>query len=505
MAAISTAVGLERRARVAGYRITKGFFNDTSANLNQIIAIFGEANTANQGTLDTVKKEVTSAQEAGELYGFGSPIHQILRILRPVNSPGVGGIPTVVFPQETANDSTATAIEWTVAGNATKNATHTLKVNGRDNLDFQTYDYSVVKDDTPTVIAAKIALAVNSVLGSGFTATSTGAVVTFTTKWKGATSKEGNIVISNEGDAAGVTYSQTNRTEGAGTVDLLPSLAQFGSTWYTSIINPYIDKLEAFEQFNGIPYGTTPTGRYNPIDFKPSLAFFGSTLDDKDDLVAITGATDRISQVTNVLCPAPKSNGCTWEAASNMVTIFARIAQDTPQLTVNNQSYPDMPTPNSGDIGDMSDYNNRDLLVKKGCSTVILENGAYKVQDLVTTYHPEGEVPLQYAYPRNLNIDFNVREGYGILETLSVKDHVIIADNQVSDAQRTIKPRQWQSILSDYFEDLATRALITEPEFSKESCSVQRGESNPDRFETFFRYKRTGIARIESTTVEAGF
>jgi len=116
-------------------------------------------------------------------------------------------------------------------------------------------------------------LAVNSVLGSGFTATSTGAVVTFTTKWKGATSKEGNVVISNEGDAAGITYLQTDRTEGAGTVDLASSLAQFGSTWYTSIINPYIDKLEAFEQFNGIPYGTTPTGRYNPIDFKPSFAF----------------------------------------------------------------------------------------------------------------------------------------------------------------------------------------------------------------------------------------
>jgi hypothetical protein len=86
-----------------------------------------------------------------------------------------------------------------------------------------------------------------------------------------------------------------------------------------------------------------------------------------------------------------------------------------------------------------------------------------------------------------------------------VKDHVIIADDQVSDAQKTIKPRQWQSVLSDYFEDLANRALITEPEFSKESCSVQRGETNPDRFETFFRYKRTGIARIESTTVEAGY
>jgi len=505
MASISTAVGLERRARVAGYRITKGFFNETSANLNQIIAIFGEANTANQGALDITKKEVTSAQEAGELYGFGSPIHQILRILRPSNSSGVAGIPTVVFPQETAGDAKPTEIEWTVVGNATKNATHTLEVNGRDNLDFQTYDYSVVKDDTPTVTAAKIVLAVNSVLGSPFTATSSAGVVIFLTKWKGATSDTAGVIISNQGDAAGVTYSQTNKSSGAGTVDLAPSFAQFGSTWYNSIINPYADKLEQFEQINGVPFGVTPTGRYNAIDFKPFLAFFGSVEDDKDDLITITNATDRINEVTNVLCPAPNSAGFSWEAAANMVALSARVMQDTPQLTVNNQSYPDMPTPNSGVIGDMADYNNRDLLVKNGCSTVLLENGSYKVQDLVTTYHPEGEIPLQYAYPRNLNIDFNIREGYGLLETLNVKDHVIIADSQVSDAAKTIKPRQWQSILSDYFEDLATRALITEPEFSKESCSVQRGETNPDRFETFFRYKRTGVARIESTTVEAGY
>ena len=48
-------------------------------------------------------------------------------------------------------------------------------------------------------------------------------------------------------------------------------------------------------------------------------------------------------------------------------------------------------------------------------------------------------------------------------------------------------------------------ALINEPKFSKESLQVGVSETNPNRFETFFRYKRIGIARIESTTVEAGF
>tara|TARA_R110000824_G_scaffold199520_4_gene383505 strand:+ start:1182 stop:2699 length:1518 start_codon:yes stop_codon:yes gene_type:complete len=505
MTAISTAVGLERRSRVSGYRISKGFFNDTTTNLPQIIAVFGEANDANQGTLSTVKKEVTSAQEAGELYGFGSPIHQMMRILRPVNSAGVAGIPTVVFPQESDAGATATIIGWTVTGTATSNATHTVVINGRDGLDFQNYSFSIVLGDTPTLIAAKIADAVNGVLGSPVSAVAAVGVVTFTTKWKGLTSAKTNINIDNLSVNAGISYSETTNTAGAGDVVLTTSFAQFGTEWYTTVINPYATKLDEFEQFNGVPYGASPTGRYNAIEFLPFTAFFGSVESDKDNLVAITNAAARVDQLTNVLCPAPNSLGFDWEAAANMVALFSRIAQDTPQLTVSNLAYADMPSPSDAIIGDMSDYNNRDFLVKKGCSTVTLANGAYKVQDLVTTYHPEGEIPLQYAYPRNLNIDWNVKDGYGILETQNVKDHVIIADSQVSDAQRTIKPRQWAAVLYDYFESLAERALIREPEFSKESLLVQRGVTNPDRFETFFRYRRTGIARIQSTDAEAGF
>jgi phage tail sheath gpL-like len=206
-----------------------------------------------------------------------------------------------------------------------------------------------------------------------------------------------------------------------------------------------------------------------------------------------------------VLCPAPGSLGFTFEAAANVVALFARIAQDSPHLDVNNKSYPDMPVPSNGNIGDMSDYNNRDFLVKKGCSTVILENGAYKIQDLVTTYHPEGENPLQYAYARTLNLDWNVSYAYRTLETIILKDKALIQDGQVSEVDKTIKPKEWKAVLFDLFEDLATRALINDPQFSKNSLLVQVSSTNPNRFETFFRYKRTGIARIESTDVEAGF
>ena len=509
MATISTAIGTERLSRVSGYKIKKGFFSNVTPNLPQVIAVFGEANTANQSGLSLTKREVTSAQEAAEIYGYGSPIHLQMRILRPTNGDGVGGIPTIVFPQAEAENAFPASRTWTVLGTATENATHIVVVNGRRGIDFQNYNFSVVKGDTANAIAEKMADAVNGVLSSPVIATVvTDGVIQFEAKWAGASSDSLNISVDNNQKDAGVTYAETGIDTGLGEPDLAPSLSQFGSDWITIVLNPYASEnstqtLSTLEQFNGFPDPTSPTGRYSATVFKPFVALYGQTISDKNDLADLS--EDSINQVTNVICPAPNSDGFPFEAAANVGALLARVAQDTPELDVNALSYPDMPIPNDNLIGDMAEYNNRDFLVKRGVSTVILENGAYQIQDLVTTYHPAGENPLQYSYVRNLFVDFNIKDGYDILERLNVKDKVLVEDAQVTDSKNSVKPKQWKAVVFDYFDDLAIAALIREPQFSKDSLQVQVNEINPNRFDTFFRYKRTGIARIESTDVEAGF
>ncbi len=504
MGSISTAIGAERRSRVSGYKLGKYFEPNEPEALPQLVALLGEANTANQGTIDpTSAVQITSAAQAGAAFGYGSPIHQMARILFPKNGGGIGGIPVMVMPQASDSGAAATVTAWTVTGTATDNATHTGIINGRDNVDAQPYSYSVVVGDTPTIIAGKIRDAINSVLGSPVSATSALGVVTLTTKWKGATSAKVNIAIDNGGNPAGVTYAQTSNTAGSGAVDISAALDQIENNWFTTIINPYATLLATLEAYNGVPDDTNPTGRYVGQIFKPFMAFFGSTDPSASNLVAITDAAARKAQVTNVLCPAPNSDGFEWEAAANVVTIFARQMQDNPHLDVNGKSYPDMPTPDT--IGDMSDYNNRDMLLQKGCSTVALVNGAYEIQDLVTTYHPAGEDPLQYNYCRNLNLDWNVKDGYSTLERLKLKDKVLVADNQITSVSNVIKPKDWKAILFQYLDELGEKALINDPGFSKASLQVQVSQTNPNRFETTFNYKRTGIARIESTDVYAGF
>ena len=346
--ALSTAIGQERRSRVAGYKITTLFENVTT-NLPQRIAILAEANNAQQTSLSTDARELTSAQQSGNLYGYGSPIHQIMRILRPISGDGVGRNTYSSFSYRKKQAEQPQRLTFgRLQGHQTQTQLHTVVVNGRNSLDFQNYSFTVLTTDTTATIASKIADAVNGVANSPITATTSTNTVTFTTKWNGTSSAELTTRID-VGDAnAGVTYTQTTVTAGTGTPDLSTALNQFGETWYTIVINPFGSDstvLQTLEQFNGVPDPDNPTGRWAGRIFMPFMAFFGNKLSTVSGLRAITDATARVSQVTNVLCAAPNSEAFSGEIAANVVTLFARTAQDDPHLDINNQSYPRLPSP----------------------------------------------------------------------------------------------------------------------------------------------------------------
>lgn len=497
----SNAVGAERVSKIVGYKIVKGDFRQVTPNLPQRIAILGEANNAEQGSLSLTPVEITSAQQAGQLYGFGSPIYHIMRILRPPTGDVIGGIPTVVYPQAEAAGATAKVLEVTPTGVATGNGTHTVMIAGRAGQEGVFYDINIETGDTTADITAKIEDAVNNVLGSPVSATSTDYEATLTSKWKGLTADDISVTVDTNDNDLGITYSVVSTQSGSGTPSIAAALALFANDWNTIVVNTYgtvTSILDALEAFNGIPDPSTPTGRYTGIIMKPFIALTGSTADDP------TGITDtRLNDVTIAICPAPGSAGLPFEAAANMARLFARQAQDTPHLDVSGKAYPDMPTPTS--IGSMASYENRDAFVKKGCSTVDLVAGQYQVQDFVTTYHPLGETPPQFRYCRNLMLDFNVRFGYYVLELIHVVDHAIANDDDTVSASKIVKPKMWKQVLDKYAEDLVTRGLIVDVTFMQDSIEVNISTTNPDRLETFFRYKRSGFTRIASTTAEAGF
>lgn len=498
---MSNAVGLDRVSKIVGYQLTGGNFSESTPNLPQRVAVLAEANTANQVGLDTTPIQITSANQAGQLFGWGSPIHIIMRILFPFSGDGIGGIPVIVYPQAQAPGATAKVIELTPSGVATKNGTHTLVIAGREGLDAQFYNININQGDAAADITLKIQNAISAVLGCPMSVVDDVYASVFTSKWKGQTAQELNIAIDDNGDSLGISYLINTLSNASGTPDISAALAAFGNEWNTLVVNSYgavSNIMTALEQFNGTPDAQNPTGRFAGIVMKPFTALTGSTLEDPSSL------TDpRANDVTIAICPAPLSLGLSMEAAANCALLLARQAQDSPHLDMSGKYYPDMPTPTY--IGAMSDYNNRDTIVKKGCSTVDLRAGQYQIQDFVTTYHPQGESVPNFRYVRSLVIDFNVRFGYYNLEQINVVDHVIAADGDIVTADNVIKPKQWTQILGGYADDLAKRALITVPQFMKDNLSVALSTSNPDRLQTSFKYKRSGFARISDTVAIAGF
>jgi len=503
---VSNAVGSERVAKIVGYELeTFNALNETP-NLPMSVAVFGQANTDKQGGLTNAAVQVTSEKQAGDLFGFGSQIHIQMRILRNRLTDLMGGIPTWIYPQLAPGGGAAQVDDITITvGPASAAAVHVVEINGRRNFDGASLEFSIATGDAVAVVATKIADVINNASSCPVSAVATLGVVACTTKWVGESAAELDIVIDTQDNPVALVYAVTEDTPAAGdsSAEITTSLALFGNQWNTIIVNPYLIARDSlFEDFNGVPGVVPASGRYAGVVFKPFVCLRGSVI---DDTVANVVANLDKDEATIVQCPAPGSTGWTAEAAANVGVLLARQAQDSPHLDVAGKAYPDMPVPSDNMAGIYDAYNDRDLIVKSGGSTVIILNSKYQIEDLITTYHPDNETPPQFRYVRTLIQDWNIRFGYLLLEETNVVNKALVEDGVIVTVRDTIRTSQWIGILDKYFINQTERGILVEPEFATAGLQVQIGDTNPDRFETRFPYKRSGFTRIAATSAVASF
>ena len=490
-------VSADRLSRIVGYNVSAGNKATNSANLPISIAILSQINLSNESGFDfTVPYTVTSAQQAGDLFGYGSPAHQIMSILRPQNG-GVGGVPTIVYPIEKASGSANNIKTITPTGTATKNYTHTVVIAGRRATDVR-YDINIETGDTAADVAGKIYDMVASSLNAPVNAALDSPITlcSLTAKWRGASS-EFQLSVDTNGDAAGITYAIAETTAASGVPSITAALAMIGNRWDNVIINAIgsdTTTLSALEAWNGIPSQTAPTGRYTGIIMRPAVAFTGSTLTNPSSLTSA-----RRNNCTICIAPAPNSKGFDFEAAANMVALYAPIAQSNPHVGAGGLNYPDMPVPADGVIGSMSSYDERDMIVKLGCSTVDLVAGVYQIQDMVTTYRPIGDADPKFRYVRDLFVDWNIRYAYYLKELLYVVDKVITSDGAQVSVGSTVTPKKWKQQLAALANEFERRALIARASYMIENTTVVINSTNPNRLDTEFAYERTGVANISST------
>ena len=154
--ALSTAVDLSAVARVVG--IKTEFVNlrgGNVVNLPQRIAVFGQGNSAATYSLD--KYRVTSATQAAERYGFGSPIHLAVQQLLPANGDGVGTIPVTVYPLEDGVAAITASGDITPSGSVTKAGAARVVINNKESQAFAINVGDSVADLVTAITAASTA------------------------------------------------------------------------------------------------------------------------------------------------------------------------------------------------------------------------------------------------------------------------------------------------------------------------------------------------------------
>ena len=114
---------------------------------------------------------------------------------------------------------------------------------------------------------------------------------------------------------------------------------------------------------------------------------------DRMTATATTAArkTDRI----NCQLVSPGSVHLPVQIAAAQVREIAKVADDNAPTDYGSRRVTTL-IPGADSV--QWDYATRDAAVKAGCSTVQIKDGVVNISDVVTMYHPDGEIPPAYRY-----------------------------------------------------------------------------------------------------------
>ena len=488
--ATSTAVDASAVARVLGVKTEfKDLRGGNIVYLPQRVAVIGQGATAS--VYATTKKRVTSAFEAGSLYGFGSPVHLAVQKLLPTNGDGVGTIPVTVYPLDDDGSGVASAGDITPSGSPTVAASYIVRIN---NIDSESFVISV--GDSVADIVAAMTAAINANVDVPVVAADNTTDVTLTSKWKGTSAND--IVAEVVGSTtAGNSFAITQPVGGLVNPDVDDALNQVGNVWETMIINC----MDVADTVTLGKFTTFGDGRWGALVRKPLIVFTGNLATTAANAIVIPDArkTDKI----NVQLVAPGSSDLPFAVAARQVARIAVIANNNPPQDYGSQQATGLVP---GVDGDQWLYTDRDLAVKGGSSTIEVKDSVINISDVITFYHPTGDPTPAYRFVVDIvklqNILFNLDL---IFATPEWDGAPLIPDNQPTSNRTAKKPKMAKAAAATMIDQLALEAIISDPETAKASLEANINGSNPKRLDMAMTVQLSGNTNIVSVDLNFGF
>lgn len=489
---VSSAVDLSAVARVVGIKTE---FKDLRGGgilfLPQRVALVGQGSTLS--TYSTTKRQVTSALEVAQTYGFGSPLHLSALQLLPTNGDGIGTIPLTIYPLTDALTGAAAVGEITPSGPATGAAAFVIKVNN-----VRSEAFSVANGDSVATIVAAMTTAVSAAINLPMTGTNATTKVTLTSKWKGASANGLTIQVEATGqDLSGITFAITQPTGGLVNPSVAVATAQIGEVWETMVLNC----LEIADTTTLDAFATFGEGRWGALTRKPLIVFTGNTATTVSAATTISDArrTDRV----NSQLVSPGSKDLPFVVAARQLARIVKTANNNPPRDYGSQQATGL-TP--GTDGVQWTYTDRDSAVKKGSSTIEVKDGVVNLSDTVTFYHPTGDQTPAYRYVCDIvkiqNIIFNLSI---IFATAEWDGAPLIPDDQPTVNPSAKQPKMAKAAVNAMIDSLALNAILSDPKVAKSNTVAQISSQNPKRLDIAMIAQLSGNTNIISIDLNFGF
>ena len=489
--AISNAVPQSAVASVLG--IKTNFVDLRKGNIvfkPQMIAIFGQGSSAS--TYSNDKKQITSSAEAGSTYGFGSPVHLAAQQLFPTNGDGVGTIPVTIFPLQDDASGVAASGDITPSGVQTKNASYNVKINN-----ILSQSFVIGSTDTVATIVTKMTNAINANIDMPVVATDNTTVCDLAAKWKGISGNDIFIEIVESSDA-GTIFTITQPNGGLVNPKVDSALLLMGDEWDSLCINC----LDSADTIAMDAYSTFNDGRWGALTHKPLVVLTGNNIVDPTTASAVSAARSEFDKTNGFAC-APGSKNLPLQIASRSIARIAVIADSNPARSYQSARLSGI-TP--GIDSEQWNYAQRDLAVKRGCSTIEVVDGVIKLGDMVTFWAPAAEVIPAYRYIVTIvklqNMIFNTAI---IFEQDTWKGAPLIPDNQATVESTAKKPKMAKAEIAAMIDILALYAIISDPDTAKASIIAVINDMNPNRLDLKWTTQVSGNTNITSIDNDFGF
>ena len=475
-------------SRVTGVNVEFRNFNaGGGAFLPQRLAVFGVGNSDTD--YSTKKHEaIGNADAIAKRYGYGSPLHLAARQLFPIGGGGAN-FPVTFYPLLPLNTAVASRGAISADGVAEAAGSGTVYIGGIET------EFPIAKDATADEVLDAIKAAMSIKLEMPAKA---GNIVDgeleLIAKYLGESGND--ITIEIETIVTGITFGITDFSGGALDPDISPALAGIGQIWETFILSCFswkkTSRLNQFQVFG--------EGRWSELEKKPVIVAHGSV----DDYETRTVFTDqRKYDSTNFLIQSTGSRELPFViAARGLVSDIITNANSNPPLGYSGK----LTGLAAGEDEAQENYMTRNNAVSKGASTNIKTGSVAELNDIITFYHPDGELipPRRYVVDlvKLANVVFNLRM---LTESDEKKGAPLVPDTTATSNPRAIQPKTLKTELMNLATSLGRAAIISEPQFTRETLIVKIDNTNPKRLNYQYPVKLSGNVEVISGDLYFGF